>query len=377
MEKIWANSGDSHWIEQPDFWEQHMPPKLAARMPRSVKDPDGEFETIHVDGQSFRRKLPTVYRNKNKDGLSMAEESSASAPGAGNPKLRLADLDNEGIWGELIFASIGLWQFMIRDASLAREGVKVQNDWTSSEIAGVSPRMVPTAGISLLDVDDAVAEIYRTAGMGFRAACLPIDPPEGFDQFNRDSWDPVWAAAEEAGMAIVFHIGTGDLKDIAPHRGPGAMVQNYVEQSYGGQRAAMRMVSSGALDRHPNLKLIVAEGGASWVPFLGDRMNEGYRQHHGWVRPKLSRLPKEILFEQVYTSFMHDVSAVSTLMSTGYRNIMWGSDYPHVEGTFGHTQETLHGLFDDVPADVQHRITIGTFLDLFPDVGEPPAVKAA
>ena len=364
MEKIWANSGDSHWIERPDFWQQHLPAEFADRMPRSEKDPDGEFETIHVDGQSFRRQLPTVYRNKGKDGWSMAEESSARAPGAGDPKLRLADLDQEGIWGELVF--------MIRDPELAREGVKVQNDWTASEIAGVSRRLVPTAGISLLDIDDAVAEVHRTAGMGFRAVCLPIDPPEGQDHFNRDSWEPLWAAAEEAGVAIAFHIGTSDLKDIAPHRGPGAMVQNYVEQSYGGQRAAMKMVSSGALDRHPNLKLIVAEGGASWVPFLGDRMNEGYRQHHGWVKPKLSRLPKEILFDQVYTS-----SAVSTLMSTGYKNIMWGSDYPHVEGTFGHTQETLHELFDDVPADVRYRITVGTFLDLFPEVGVPPAVEAA
>jgi predicted TIM-barrel fold metal-dependent hydrolase len=377
MEKIWANSGDSHWIEQPDFWHQHLPRALADRMPRSEKDADGQFETIHVDGQSFRRRLPTVYRNKGKDGLSMAEESSARAPGAGNPKLRLADLDQEGVWGELIFASIGMWQFMIRDPELAREGTRVQNDWTASEIAGVSKRMVPTAGISLLDIDDAVEEVQRAAGMGFRAIALPVDPPKSCDQFGFDSWEPLWAVCEEAGVAVAFHIGTGDLADIAPHRGPGAMVQNYVEQSYGGQRATMRMVSSGALDRHPNLKLIVAEGGASWVPFVGDRMNEGYRQHHGWVRPKLSRLPKDILFDQVYTSFMHDVSAVSTFMSSGYKNIMWGSDYPHVEGTYGHTQETLHELFDDVPDDVRYRITIGTFLELFPDVGEPPSARAA
>jgi predicted TIM-barrel fold metal-dependent hydrolase len=377
MDKIWANSGDSHWIEEPDFWEQHLPPKLAERMPRSVKSDDGLFETVHVDGQSFERRLPTVYRNKNKDGLSMVEESSARAPGAGTPTLRLADLDQEGIWGEMIFASIGLWQFMIRDPELAREGVRVQNDWTAAEIAAVSERLVPTAGVSLLDVDDAVAELQRCAGMGFRAVCLPIDPPDGHDQFNRDSWEPLWAAAEEAEVAIAFHIGTSDAKDIAPHRGPGAMVQNYVEQSYGGQRAAMRMVSSGALDRHPGLKLIVAEGGASWVPVVGDRMNEAYRQHHGWVKPKLSRLPKEILFDQVYTSFMHDVSAVATLSAMGYNNVMWGSDYPHVEGTFGHTQETLHELFDGVPDAVRHRITVGTFLDLFPEVGEPPASQAA
>ena len=55
----------------------------------------------------------------------------------------------------------------------------------------------------------------------------------------------------------------------------------------------------------------------------------------------------------------------------GYNNVMWGSDYPHMEGTWGHTQEVLHGLLDGVDAATVHRITRGSFLDLFPEVGEP------
>ena len=68
---------------------------------------------------------------------------------------------------------------------------------------------------------------------------------------------------------------------------------------------------------------------------------------------------------------------VATVTAMGYRNVMWGSDYPHVEGTFGHTQETLQELFEGVSDDVRHRITVGAFLDLFPEVGEPPATRAA
>jgi predicted TIM-barrel fold metal-dependent hydrolase len=56
----------------------------------------------------------------------------------------------------------------------------------------------------------------------------------------------------------------------------------------------------------------------------------------------------------------------------GYQNVMWGSDYPHLEGTYGHTQKTLHELFDSVDGKVRHRITVGAFLDLFPHIGEPP-----
>ena len=57
----------------------------------------------------------------------------------------------------------------------------------------------------------------------------------------------------------------------------------------------------------------------------------------------------------------------------GYRNILWGSDYPHIEGTFGHTQKTLHELFDDVDPATTDRITRGSFLELFPSVGDPPS----
>jgi predicted TIM-barrel fold metal-dependent hydrolase len=132
-------------------------------------------------------------------------------------------------------------------------------------------------------------------------------------------------------------------------------------------------VSSGALDRHPTLKVLISEGGATWVPFMGDRMNEGYRQHGMFVRPTLSMLPKEILYRQVYASFQHDESAPAALWAMGYHNVLWGSDYPHIEGTFGHTQKTLHELFDGVAPDVSERIRCGTFKELFPHVSDPPA----
>jgi predicted TIM-barrel fold metal-dependent hydrolase len=146
----------------------------------------------------------------------------------------------------------------------------------------------------------------------------------------------------------------------------------YVESSYSGQRMATMLVASGVLDRHPNLRLLISEGGATWVPFIADRIEEGYRQHRLWVRPTLSRPPREIVYEQVYASFQHDRTAVPACTAVGYQNVMFGTDYPHIEGTFGHTQKTLHELFDDIDDHTTDRITRGAFLDLFPSVGEPP-----
>ena len=118
----------------------------------------------------------------------------------------------------------------------------------------------------------------------------------------------------------------------------------------------------------------MSEGGATWGPFLADRMDEGYRQHGFATRPKLSKLPSEYLYDQVYASFQHDRSAVQANTAMGWQNVMWGSDYPHLEGTFGHTQKTLHELFDDVDDAARRRITVGAFAELFPHV--PPAPGA-
>jgi len=371
MTKIWANSGDSHFIEPEDLWRANMPKKLADLVPRAEKDPDGEWETVFVDGSTFRRKLPSSAAQEFYD-------ASSRPQGIRDAKARLGDLDKEGIWGELIFPSLGMWNSSFRTPEVLHEAMKVSNDWAVDNIMKVSPRLVPTAQVSTLSVEDAVSELQRSAGLGYRAVFLPTTPHPLQKDWNHDAWEPFWAAAEEAGMVLAFHIGTDPI-DLSSgsvgvtYRGPGGAVLNYTETTFSGQRAIMKMVASGALDRHPNLKVLVSEGGATWVPFLGDRMVEGYRQHHMAVRPKLSRSPKEILYDQVYASFQHDESAIAAMTAMGYNNVMFGSDYPHMEGTFGHTQDTLKGLFDGVDDAVRYRITQGAFLELFPEVGAVPA----
>jgi predicted TIM-barrel fold metal-dependent hydrolase len=370
MDKIWANSGDSHLVEPDDLFTTSLPADLAERMPRSVKDPDGCWETVHVDGQAFRRRLPRRPLTDAETGKTVDER----APGANDPNLRLKDLDEEGIWAEAIYPSIGIWASSIRDRVLLREGCRAINDWAIG-FQQVSPRYVCTASVPLLSIDDAVAEIERAAGLGFKAAFFPVAPPAGQDPYQADSWEPVWAALEDNGVVLGFHIGTEPHDDSTTHglyqRGPGGAILNYFETTFGGQRATAQLIASGACDRHPGLRILVSEGGATWGPFLADRLDEGYRQHASAVRPTLSKLPSEFLYTQVYASFQHDRSAVAASTAMGWRNVMWGSDYPHLEGTYGHSQKTLHELFDDVAAEDRRRVTVGAFQELFPHV--PPA----
>ena len=111
--KIWANSGDSHLVEPPDLFSANLPADLAERMPRAVKDPDGEYETVYIDGQSFRRKLPkleTIMKNMARPDDDTSDMFSR-APGSNDPNLRLQDSDQEGIWAEVIYPSLGIWAF--------------------------------------------------------------------------------------------------------------------------------------------------------------------------------------------------------------------------------------------------------------------------
>jgi len=329
------------------------------------------METIHVDGESFRRRIPRAADLTDENGLKVDER----APGANDKALRIADLDQEGIWAELVYPSIGIWMSSIRDPQLLAAGCRAINDW-AIEFQRFSDRYVPTATIPLLDAESAVAEIERASGEGFQAAYFSVAPPIK-DDWNREMWEPVWAALDETGLVCAFHIGTEPHDATTFHGayfgGPGGALMNYVETTYGGQRAVTKLIAAGVFDRHPSLKVMVSEGGATWGPFLADRLDEAYRQHSSAVRPSLSRLPSEYLYENVYASFQHDRSAVAANWAMGWKNVCWGSDYPHIEGTYGHTQKTLHELFDDVDADTRERITLGAFAELFPRVPPAPA----
>src|SRR5215211_5038987 len=356
-DKIWTHSGDSHFLEPDDLWHQIMPASQADRMPRTRMVSDDE-ELVEVDGKSFTRKVPKVMTAKSATGETIVQMSHRP-PGSRDVKLRLHDLDQEGIWGEVMYQSIGMWCSLIEDRDLIAEAARAENEWLVSEVQSAAPhRLVPAALMPMLDVDDAVDEVNHAAEIGLHIVSLPSGQAPGRQYWNHREWDPVWSAAAEAGMVIGFHIGTNG--DPVKYHGRGGAIINYVESARDGIYAAMSLVAAGVFDRHPDLKVLVSEGGATWVPYIGDRMNEAYRQHGMFVNPPLSRLPKEYLYQNIYASFQHDESAPAALWAMGYKNVMFGSDYPHLEGTYGHTQKTLHELLDGIAPEVRQRITRGS-----------------
>ena len=204
MGKIWANSGDSHLVEPDDLFTTRLPADLARRMPRSEKDPDGRWETVHVDGKEFRRRMPGSGLVDPVTGLTVDER----APGANDPHLRLKDLDEEGIWAELIYPSIGIWTSSVDDPGLLAGG-----DQRHQRLGHRVP-----AGVAAFRVHGqyAVAVDPRRGGgdrAGRRArvqgGLLPGRSAPGAGRLPvSGDWEPVWAALESTGTVLAFHIGT-------------------------------------------------------------------------------------------------------------------------------------------------------------------------
>jgi predicted TIM-barrel fold metal-dependent hydrolase len=374
VELLWTNSGDSHFIEPPDLFKTNLPRSLSERLPRSEKISDTE-EIVHIDGRSFRRQLPRPPKPSTAQAMTeffLAMKQGGEGESKGS--VRLEHLDDQGVWGEVVYPSLGLWYGQIDDPHLVAEAAKVLNDYVYDELMRTSPRFVPTATLPLQSVELSIAEARRCAELGFLAVFIPTEAGKTQPYWNDDHWEPLWAACEEAGLVIGVHIGT-DAEGTRPYRNPGGALLNYLDTTFGGQKAAAQLVAGGALDRHPKLRVLISEGGATWAPFVGDRLNEAYRQHYMFDEGRLSKPPKDYIMGQVYASFQHDETALPALTAMGFRNILFGTDYPHVEGTYPHTQKVLHELFDSVADEVSHRIRLGSFHELFPSVGMPPAVE--
>jgi predicted TIM-barrel fold metal-dependent hydrolase len=348
-----VNSADSHVVEPLDLWVHRLPEHLRDRAPR-IEEVDGRWLFV-VEGM----------RPRKMGGPSTgapAAEASGFRPGGSDPDQRAADLDADGVWGEVLYPTIALFGFMIPDPELRIETARAYNDWLAETFAAASRRFAGAAMIPVQEIDVAVAEIERVANLGLRSVMLPMHAPADLP-YNLDRYDPVWAAAQTHGMPISFHVGTGS--NPVTERGSGGAVINYVEVGLGAPRTLVYIASSGVLERYPELHVVMVECGAGWLSWLMERMDEAFEEHAGWVHPKLAEPPSFYVRRQGHVTFGNDAAGVVNRGFTGVEPLLWASDYPHPEGTWPHTQETLERIFAGVDPAARALITGGTTARLY------------
>jgi predicted TIM-barrel fold metal-dependent hydrolase len=343
-------SADAHVDEPHDLWYERMDASLRDRAPRRIQSDDEGAWSLVIDGQ------PLGWADVSPEEAAANEEARLAAAA---PDVRLEMLRTDNVRGEVIYPTIGLYAWNITDPTVGRAACTVYNDWIDERLGG-EPRIKLAAMIPTWDLDMALAEVARAADRDFAAFLLPL---VGTPEWNQPVWEPLWAAIAETGRPAVMHQGTGH--DMLFYRGWGSPTANLLATQSMAPRAAALLSCSGVLERHRDLHVVLVEVNAGWLAWTMATLDEYYRAHQHWSKPKLDGLPSDSLRRQLHATFQTDGVAVHNIPLTGVDSLLWGNDYPHPESTFPDSDAVLGRLLDGVaPADAA-AIVAGNAARLF------------
>jgi len=351
-------SADAHVNEPHDLWATRLPEHLRALAPQRIRsEEDGGWRLVvngEVDVSGSR--LPSAENTTEEDEENRRRESEAS------PDVRLAMMHTDGIHGEMVYPTIGLYVYGISDRAVGEASCRVYNDWIHEKLGDDTPRIRYAALIPTWDVPAAIAEVQRVARWrGVGAVMLPL---VGTPSWNMPQWEPLWAAIAETGLPVVMHQGTGH--SMIFFRGWGSPTTNLLATQSMASWTSGLLSCSGILERHPDLHVVLVEVNAGWMAWTMSTLDEYFIAHQAATRkPYLPELPSHYLRRQVHATFQQDPVAIAARGITGVDCLMWGNDFPHAEGTYPNSQKVIAGLLDGVPPDEAAAITGGNALRIF------------
>jgi predicted TIM-barrel fold metal-dependent hydrolase len=340
-------STDSHVTEPITLYADGVAAMYRDRVPRIV-DRDG-WRTLHVEGLDPRK-------------LMRASDLADATIGDVDASSRFTDQERDGVRAEVIFPTFALQAcFASDDPALQLELCRAYNGWANEVFGGIH-ELLAVGMVPMLDIEGAIDEARRLAAAGFRALFLPARVPQR--PYNDAEYDRFWAVAQELGLPLTFHSGTGHEPRVV--RGPGGAVVNYIlGAQLDGPMVMLTMAAGGALDRFPGLQLVTVETGAAWLGWIMTQADAIYEDHSAFAQPKLSLKPSELIRRQAKATFMYDPVAINNRAITGVETLMWGNDYPHPEGAFPYSQEWVEKQFAGVPEAEVERMTFGNAKELF------------
>jgi len=296
--------------------------------------------------------------------------------GAFDPEQRDKELDNDGVAGEVIFADAdaitgmasppfgaGLSAGEITDPELAFAGARAHNRWLAEFCSHAPERRGGVALVPIThDIERAVAEIERLAGTpGIRGIMIPTMWHHWLP-YNSPAYDPVWAACQDAGFVVHTHSGE------APRDEYGDNIGVYLaEVVWWAARPLWHLLFSGVFERFPRLKFAVTEAAAYWAPDLMWKWDQYFGGGHttkklaAQMQGVISKLPSDYFGSNIFIG-------ASTMSKEELRRrhvigcdvAMWGTDYPHPEGTWPNTVARLRGDFASIPVEDARLLLGGT-----------------
>ncbi|HEY6530810.1 MAG TPA: amidohydrolase family protein [Acidimicrobiales bacterium] len=386
MDRVLMVSSDSHAGMPREQWPEYLPQKFHELIPALHEDNDEIYPraiallTAKADISSFPE-----HEEAHRDGWH----------GLHDPQLRMAEMDREGIAAELIYLGDSRLGDMFcnvtqRDYGLEpwEAGAQGWNRWAADTFGFAKERLLVTGAIGpCVDMATTVAELEWIADHGFVGTYGPgymshPGMPPLFDAY----WEPFWATCEALGLAVVVHAGYGTMQgqvfpevqrmydaaaDAAGTTDPDALMahadavsmdsmiffDNWVNHNVASRRPMWQLMLGGVFDRHPDLKVILTEIRVDWIPATLDHLDKVFAEN-GADRVA-ERAPSDYWRSNFLAgaSFIHKVEA-EMCQEIGVEQILFGRDYPHLEGTWPHTADWLRIAFNGV-SEHDARLMLG------------------
>jgi predicted TIM-barrel fold metal-dependent hydrolase len=345
-------SGDSHVNEPRNLWRDNLPSRFREQAMRGIQaGDDGNWDLV-MEGHHLDK--------------TTAQEAERMM--VADPAHRYQVMHEEGIVAECIFPTIGLYVWMLADPDGGAASCRVYNDWITDRL-GRSPRFKCAGLVPTWRVEDAVAEVAWIAEAGLGSLMLPaVATPD----WNHRTWAPLWSAIAESGLPAVVHQGTGHSMYF--YRGPGAGVSNLLATQSMAPRMAALLATSGVLAFNPRLHVVFVEYNVGWLGWAMqtlDYYQEAFSQAgftpqgKKWVNVELPLPPSHYLRSQVHATFQDDPIGIHNVSYTGPDSLIWGSDYPHHEGTYPHSQQTVARLAEGLDRATADRVFRQNAVELF------------
>jgi predicted TIM-barrel fold metal-dependent hydrolase len=304
--------------------------------------------------------------------------------GLWDPRRRLAELERDGISGEVLFHDFGLpfegpppsrayqgstWP--VPTYAESTEGRRAHNRWLADFVSVAPERFCPMASVLFDDVDAAVADIRWAHAAGMRGVTLPTFTSE--HPLYHPRYELIWSLLEELDMPANSHVAISStvtpLAFPSPH--PGTTIPLHGgEMRFRCNEILSHLVWGGVLERHPKLRVAFTEQGSAWIVGALESMDFTYDGSYlrRDVHQYLPMRPSEYFRRQCWLgSSIFSQAEVEARHAIGLEAMLLGMDFPHHEGTFaaGGTVEYLRATVGaaGVPADEARRLLGGNHID--------------
>jgi predicted TIM-barrel fold metal-dependent hydrolase len=257
-----------------------------------------------------------------------------------DPDARIRDMDEEGVDVHMMVPAGPNGH---QDPWVEMEFVRASHRYLNDFCAETPHRLKSLIVVTPRSIEESVAEIRRWGGSSWAVGVqphFPLDYP-----LDHPDMDPIWAAADEAGLCIVHHsfaFGYPGYRDLWDNPFLGRLGSH----PWAAMRAVASFFGSGIMDRFPNLRFGILESGFGWLPFWARRMDD-QAIYMGYVADNLQhKLSEYVTGGRFFASIvLHEGEDMVRMVSDdlGDHILMFGSDYPHAESRFPDSADKVLG----------------------------------